>query len=120
VEWLGELRLMRLGAVLLALGLATMTLPRSIPGFLVCLVLVPLGTACLFPATSALVSRRAPREELGQVLGVQQSFGGIARVAAPIWATAAFQALGPRVPFFIAAGVVGAVGLLTWRVRSAD
>jgi hypothetical protein len=50
------------------------------------------------------------------MLGVQQQFGGVARVAAPLWATAAYQALGISMPFFIAAGVVGFVGFLTFGV----
>jgi hypothetical protein len=41
------------------------------------------------------------------------------RVIAPIWATAAFQALGIAVPFYMAGIVVGVVAVLTLRVRDA-
>jgi MFS family permease len=79
--------------------------------------LVPIGTACLFPATSALISHRAERHELGQTLGVQQAFGGVSRVLAPIWSTAAFQAFGVGIPFHLSGAVVGLVLLTTLRVR---
>ncbi len=77
-----------------------------------------VGTAMLFPTVSALVSHRAPRSELGQTLGVQQSFGGVARVIAPLWATAAFQ-LGMTLPYFIASGVVALAILLAFSVKPA-
>jgi len=113
VDWLGEVKLMRLGAIFLALGLLTIPLPRSVVPLGLVMGLVPIGTACLFPAVSALVTHSASQRELGQTLGVQQAFGGLARVIAPIWATAAFQALGQDVPFFISGGIVAFVVLLT-------
>ncbi len=116
VEWLGEVRLMRVGAALLTMGLFLIPLPQSVVVLGLVLGFVPIGTACLFPAVSALVTHRARQHELGQTLGVQQAFGGIARVIAPIWATAAFQGLGIGVPFWIAAAVVGMVTLLAFRV----
>jgi MFS family permease len=118
IDALGEVRVMRLGAVALGLGLALTPLPHAIPLLALVIALVPIGTALLFPATTALVTHLAPDQERGQVLGVQQTFGGIARVAAPIWATAAFQVLGVGVPFYIAGAVVGVVVVLTLRVRS--
>lgn len=119
VERFGETGVMRMGAVMLALGLASIPLAPSVLALAGVIALIPIGTALLFPATSALVTHRAPKEELGQVLGVQQAFGAVARIIAPIWATAAFQALGVGVPFYIAGVVVAVVGLLAFGVRPA-
>src|SRR5947208_968452 len=58
---LGEVRTMRLGAGLYALGYAVVPLAASVPAFLGFQVLLPLGTALLFPANSALVSHRTAR-----------------------------------------------------------
>jgi MFS family permease len=118
VDWLGEVKLMRLGAVTLAIGLVAIPLPKSVLTLGLILGLVPIGTACLFPAVSALISHCAEKRELGQTMGVQQAFGGVARVLAPIWATAAYQGLGRPVPFYIAGGIVAMVVLLTARVRT--
>ena len=117
VDWLGEVKLMRVGAALLALGLVIIPLPNSVLTLGLALGVIPIGTACLFPATSALITHRVPRRQVGQTLGVQQAFGGVARVIAPIWATAAFQGLGTSVPFYIAGGVVALVTLLAFQVR---
>jgi MFS family permease len=116
VDWLGEARVMQIGAVLLTIGLFAIPFPRSVVSLGLIIALVPIGTACLFPSVTALVTRRAAEHERGQTLGVQQAFGGVSRVIAPLWATAAFQGLGRGVPFFIAAGVVGIVTVLSFRV----
>ncbi len=112
VDRFGETRVMRFGTVSLALGLALSPLQGSAVAFAAVSSLVPIGTACLFPSVSALVTRLAPKSELGQVLGVQQSFGGVARVFAPIWATAVFQGFDIATPFFVSAAVVGLVTFL--------
>ena len=116
VDTFGETRVMRAGAISLALGLFAIPFPATLLGTAAVMSLVPIGTALLFPNCSALVTHRAPPDQLGQVLGVQQSFGGMARVLAPVWATAVFQ-VGPTVPFFVSAGVVGIVTLLAFNVK---
>lgn len=116
VAWLGETKVMRIGALALALGLAVMPLPSSVPLLLLAMSLVPVGTALLFPSVTALVTHKVSAHERGQVLSVQQTFGGVSRVIAPIWATAVFQGFGTKVPFFMAAGVVAVVALLAFRV----
>jgi MFS family permease len=119
VDRFGETRVMRAGTVTLALGMLLYPLPHSIPVMALVLALVPIGTALLFPAVTALVSHETEPHEVGQTMGVQQAFGGIARVVGPLWATAVFQLAGPSVPFFVAAGIVGVTGLLAFRVPIA-
>jgi MFS family permease len=118
VDRFGETRVMRAGAFSLAIGLFAIPLPTFLIGTFMVVTLVPIGTALLFPNVLALVSHRVPSAELGQTMGVQQSFGGVARVIAPLWATAVFE-LGPSLPFFISAGVVGIVTLIAFSVKAA-
>src|SRR6185436_16424453 len=49
IEWLGEVRLTRLGLVLLAMGLAMVAAVHSYLTLIVALTLMPLGTAFVFP-----------------------------------------------------------------------
>lgn len=111
----GEVRTMRLGAALLAVGLALMPLPRVLPLFVVFLALTPMGTALLFPASTALVSHRTDRRELGLVLGAQQTLRGIMSIIGPIGATLAYATLGHGVPFVLAAITVAVAGVLAAR-----
>ena len=52
------------------------------------------------------LSRVIGNHERGLYMGVQQTFGGVARVVAPIWAGFAFDRLGLGVPFYTSAVVV--------------
>jgi MFS family permease len=83
--------------------------------FVVCMVLVPIGTALLFPASTSLVSQRTERHEQGLVMGAQQTFRGVASIVGPVGATAAYDVLGSAVPFYAAAAAVGVAGLLIMR-----
>jgi MFS family permease len=116
VDRFGETRVMRLGTAMLALGMVLVTIPRSIWSMALFLALVPIGTALLFPSVTALVSHLTDPKEFGQTLSVQQTFGGVARVVGPVWATPIFQVAGASVPFYIAAAIVGFTGLMTFRV----
>lgn len=117
VDTFGETKVMRMGAAFLALGLFLIPIPSSVLLAAIAMMLVPIGTALLFPTVSALVSHRTKRREMGQTLGVQQAFGGTARVLAPVWATLVYQRLGVTQPFFIAATVVVFVSFLTFGVK---
>ena len=117
LDWLGETKLMRAGAAIFALGMFTIPLPDSAVALGILLGAIPIGAACLFPAVTALVTHRIGEHERGQALGVQQAFGGGARVLAPLWSTAVFQGLGHTVPFYIAGAVATVVLLLAMAVK---
>jgi MFS family permease len=118
VDRIGESWAMRLGTFALIGGLILYPQPTSIWTLAAVMPLMPIGTALLFPSTTALVSRHALREEYGTIMGVMQFFGGAARVAAPVLATAAFQQLGHPAPFYLAAGTVALVSLLAFQVQA--
>ena len=108
VDRFGEARLSRIGSTLLALGIASMAfirpladparvaamlggmLPPSAVALLpylplaLAVALLPLGTAFTFPCVTALLSRVISSRERGLYMGVQQTFGGAARVIFPI------------------------------------
>ena len=112
VDFFGEARLSRLGMLLLSCGLAGMPLAPNIPWLAVAIALVPLGTAFTFPCVTGLLSQVVPSHERGLYMGVQQTFGGIARVAGPLYFGWAYDHLGKSVPFLSAAVVVALTILL--------
>jgi MFS family permease len=117
VERLGELWTMRLGAAMLALGLWLYPTPESLWAFAAVIPLVPIGTALLFPSTTSLMSRQSDPRELGITMGVAQTFAGLARVAAPLLATMAFQRLGHGAPFYLGGTCVAIAGVLAFQIR---
>lgn len=116
VDRFGEPKVMRMGALIMMTGLAVYTIPHSIWVMAAVLPLVPIGQALLFPSVTALSSHRSDPKELGQMMGVQQAFGGASRVLSPLWATWIFQRFGPSQPFLVAAGILGVVVLLAFQV----
>jgi MFS family permease len=124
VRRFGEIGVTRLGSLSLILGLSLMPVPAMLHlsrpaeiGLLaVAALFVPVGTALLFPATTALVSRRSARQEVGQVMGVQQSFGSVARLVGPVAAGWIFET-DIRYPFWAAAAIMLGTSFLTSRLR---
>jgi MFS family permease len=116
VDRIGETRVMRIGAFLLVLGLALYPLPPTIWLAGLVIPLVPMGTALLFPSVTALSSGRSDPKEVGQTMGVQQAFGGMARVLGPMWSTPVFQLFGRGAPFEIAALLMSGVLLMALQV----
>jgi MFS family permease len=146
VDRLGEVRLARLGQVLLASGLAlipvTAMLPRGggprfafqpgagalhflsfdfvlqphILALAAVMALIPLGTAFTFPCVTALLSQVIDPRERGVMMGVQQSFGGGARVLFPLLAGWTFDHLGTPYPFWTSAVLVLGTILLSFGI----
>jgi MFS family permease len=115
VDRIGDTWAMRTGTLAMILGFLLYPLAPSIPWLLVVIPLVPLGTALLFPTTTSLLSASADREETGMMMGVAQTFGGIARVVAPLAATAAFE-LYTWLPFILAAATVALVTVMAFQI----
>lgn len=106
LDRMGEARLSRVGAVLLAAGLAAIPLATGFTTLALAIALLPLGTAFTFPCVTALLSRVIGNHERGLYMGVQQTFGGLARVIAPILAGYAYDHGGRSLPFFVGAAAV--------------
>jgi MFS family permease len=113
VSKLGEARLARLGLVLLSAGLGLISVAHSYLMTIVAITLMPLGTAFLFPCVTALLSRVVPSRERGLYMGVQQTYGGISRVAFPVLAGFLIDRFGTGSPYAVAAVLVAATLLIT-------
>ena len=118
IERLGEARLARLGLVLLAVGLAMVSMITSYPTMLISLTLMPMGTAFVFPCVTAMLSRVVPNKQRGLYMGVQHTFGGVSRVAFPLIAGYGMDVLGQGIPFVFAGLMVVATLLLTTSMES--
>ncbi|MDP3775056.1 MAG: MFS transporter, partial [Gemmatimonadales bacterium] len=113
VDWLGEARLCRLGLVLLAAGLVTTSVVHSYPVLWLSLTLMPIGTAFIFPCVTGLLSQVVSSNERGLFMGVQQTFGGISRVAFPVSAGVLMDRFGRGSPYWISGLMVLAALALT-------
>ncbi len=118
VHKIGETGAMRAGTITLTLGLVLYPQATNYWTLALVMALVPIGTALLFPATTALMSHVSEPSEIGTTMGVAQTFAAISRVVAPLISTSAFQRFGVGAPFYIAGGIVALVGVLAFRLEA--
>jgi len=108
VDWLVEAKLSRLGLVLLAGGVAGMPLSQNLGTLAFAVALIPLGTAFTFPCVTALLSRVVSQRERGLYMGLQQTYGGVTRIIAPLFYVWAFDTIGVSSPYFFSSAIIAA------------
>jgi MFS transporter, DHA1 family, tetracycline resistance protein len=117
----GEERLLLAGTVFLLLGLLGIPLASRVAYLFVATGLLSIGFAMAQPAISSLISRRAAAHEQGEVMGVSQSAGSLARVVGPLVAGFLFAEFGRNAPYFGGAVVLACVVILGRQlVRAAE
>lgn len=82
VKAFGEQKMLSYGIVLMAVGLAILPFTGRVlffPFQYIGLALIALANGCLTPSITSMLSKFAKSNEVGQVLGVNQSFGSVAR-----------------------------------------
>jgi MFS transporter, DHA1 family, tetracycline resistance protein len=111
----GEVRLIRSGLFLLAVGFFLDGVSPSVGRWFlfVASALIAAGNGLYNPSLSSYTSRQASPETQGLTLGVIQSMAALARVLGPPMGGLAYELVGMRGPYFI-----GAAGLLTVLVIS--
>ena len=99
VDKVGEAQLSRIGLVLLSTGLFAFPFVHNYALLAITIACIPLGTAFTFPCVTSLLSRVIPKNERGLYMGVQQAYGGMARVIVPLWAGFSYDHFGKNIPF---------------------
>jgi DHA1 family tetracycline resistance protein-like MFS transporter len=112
----GEERLLFCGLALLGSGLLAMPFARDLAVLGVAVTALALGMGLTQPSISSLISRRAGPEEQGEVMGVSQSAGSLARVIGPAAAGVLFGDFGRNAAFFWGAALIAAALLLVLRL----
>ena len=113
-----EERLLLVGLALIGIGLLTLPAARWLSLLALMLAALAVGMGLVQPPLNSLISRRAGREEQGEVLGVSQSVASLARVLGPLAAGFLFAEFGRDAPYLWGAALVAAAWLLTvllWR-----
>jgi len=91
------------GSVIMGLGLASIPLPpvgMFLPWEIIACGVLSFGNSLITPAVTSWLSRIAPQEKVGQVLGANQSFSSLARVIGPPIGTSLFTTH-YNLPFYV-------------------
>jgi MFS transporter, DHA1 family, tetracycline resistance protein len=102
----GERRSVTFGMGFFAAGLAGVALAPTVATLAVALALIALGQGLAGPSLSALISRAAPPQDQGRILGISQSLSALGRVIGPVWGGFAFSRLGIGAPYLSGAVIV--------------
>lgn len=141
-RWWGEKRMMIYGCILVGLGLALIplvpvgqranvvmgadgqSLSIDLDFAFVLLSLVPMilgavGNACLNPSLVSILSRKSGPHELGEVMGQNQGFSSLGRVAGPAMAGPLY-AMGMDLPFIVGGVImIGTLALVFHYLRTS-
>jgi DHA1 family tetracycline resistance protein-like MFS transporter len=125
IGWLtrrfGEERLLLCGLALIGMGLLVMTVAHGVPVLAFAMSALALGMGLTQPSLNSLISRRAGRDEQGEVLGVSQSVSSLSRVLGPAAAGFFFGEFGRNTVFLWGAMlVVAALFVALKLVRGLD
>ncbi|MGA2854670.1 MAG: MFS transporter, partial [Verrucomicrobiota bacterium] len=104
VKKFGEQKLIFISMIVFAVGLAALPFVTHLPGILIALALLAIGSGLNRPPVFGLISLNSPSNEQGANLGVAQSFGALARMISPIFASTLFF-VKPALPYLISGGV---------------
>ena len=117
VERSGERRVAVRGAALMGAALLAFAWLTGVWETLFLLIPFGVGWGMLAPSLQSLVSRRAGHREQGEVLGVNQSMGSLARVIGPIAGGWMFGAMGFAWEFAAAGALMFAAAAWVLRMR---
>jgi MFS family permease len=99
----GEPRTLTGGLVFMGLGLVTQGLAPVWPVAILGFAFVCIGQSICFPNLTALISRAAPPDRQGEMLGLNMSGMALARIGGPVFAGWLFSSVAPGAPFASAA-----------------
>lgn len=113
---LGEVKLLRLGYLLLIPGLILCPIsPLWIPTLFV-IFLLSMGNGLSQPSLSSLISRSAPKEMQGGIFGINQALGAFARCIGPIVSNQIFRSH-PSYPYILGAAIIALPAVASWTLK---
>jgi MFS transporter, DHA1 family, tetracycline resistance protein len=114
VKKFGEPNLIFSSLIIFAIGLAALPFAKNLPEILIVLALLAIGSGLNRPPVFGMISLNSSRHEQGANLGVAQSFGSLARILSPIFATTLFF-VKPALPYVICGGLALLTALFAWQ-----
>jgi MFS family permease len=118
VKKLSEEKLIVLGPMLMMLGTLIMYL-SNIAVFLIAITAISIGSGITNTVIPSLISKKAPKDEQGGMLGINRSVSSSAFVPGPIIEGLAFEFAGLATPLLLTAILLATAFILSCRVFRA-
>jgi len=124
VKRFGEPRLIFASLVIFAAGLVALPFQSHLTGMLVALAVLAIGSGLNRAPVFGMISIKSSPHEQGANLGVAQSFGALARIVGPVFATTLFFLRpanpSPELPYVVCGGIAFVTALLAWQFLCRD
>jgi DHA1 family tetracycline resistance protein-like MFS transporter len=121
VGWLvkkfGEPKLIFSSLIVFAVGLAALPFAKTLLEILIVIALLAIGSGLNRPPVFGMISLNSSEHEQGANLGVAQSFGSLARILGPIFASTLFF-VKPSLPYIITGGIALVTSFFAWNFLS--
>ncbi len=99
----------------MALALGLIAISSNIYTLIVAITILALSNGISGPVLAGLISKNTPDNEQGNVAGMNQSVGGVARLIGPVSGTYLYGSLGQKSPYFIATIILVATAFFGYR-----
>jgi MFS family permease len=113
VKKFGEPNLIFSSLIVFAIGLAALPFQTHLPGILIVIALLAIGSGLNRPPVFGMISLSSSPHEQGANLGVAQSLGALARILGPIFASVLFF-VKPSLPYVICGGLALLTSFFAW------
>jgi len=116
----GEARMLAIGMVITVVSMALQPFSVSGPWAIALMTAIAIGSSVAFPNSGALMSRSIDPDHQGQIMGLNNALGALARVVGPFCAALIFSGINVNGPFVLGAAIVApAIYLAVSAGRSA-
>lgn len=101
--------------VAMAVALGLIAVSNNLYLLFVAITLLALGNSISGPLLSGLISKKTPDDEQGNIMGVSQSIGSVARIVGPVAGTFIYSQIGLRAPYLIATAILGITAIFSFK-----
>ncbi len=99
--------------VCMALALGLIAFSNNMSLLFVAVTLLAFGNSLSGPLLAGLISKKTPDSEQGNIMGVSQSIGSVARIIGPVAGTFIYSQIGLRAPYLIATAILSITALFS-------
>lgn len=107
LKWIPEKRATIVAIVCMALALGLIAFSTNMLVLFIAVTLLAFGNSISGPVLAGLISKKTPDNEQGNIAGMNQSVGSVARIIGPISGTFIYGQLGLKAPYLLATGILG-------------
>jgi len=106
LKWLPERRAIVIAIVCMAVALGLIAFSTNIALLFLAVTLLAFGNSISGPVLAGLVSKKTPDNEQGNIAGMNQSVGSMARILGPVSGTFLYSQIGLKAPYLVATAIL--------------